>query len=401
VSKLSTRKVAALSAPGRYGDGDGLWLQVSITGTKAWLLRYMRNGRARHMGLGPLSLVSLAEARERAKNARRLLLDGADPLEARAAERQRAALATAVGITFRECAERYIAAHESGWRSAIHRRQWSSSLDAYALPIFGDLPVSAIDTALVTKALEAIWFSKPETGARVRGRIESVLDWATARGYRQGENPARWKGHLKNLLPAPRKIRRVKHLAALEHAELPAFMSELRDREAVAARALEFLILTASRTGEVLGARWDEIDGDVWVIPANRMKGQRDHRVPLSPRALGIIRHLPGDGEFVFPGNRRGAPLSGMAMLRVLHRMGREDLTAHGFRSTFRDWVSEQTSYPREVAEASLAHAVESKVERAYRRGDLFDKRRRLMAEWAAFCASPTAERGAVVALRP
>jgi integrase len=267
-------------------------------------------------------------------------------------------------------------------------------------PRFGQVAVAAIDTALVTDALEPIWTAKPETAGRVRGRIESILDWAKARGFRDGENPARWRGHLDALLPDRRKLRRVVHHAALPYVEAPAFINELRQREAIAARALEFAILTAGRTSEVLGARWPEIQGETWIVPSNRMKAAVEHRVPLCRRAVELLAQLPREDEFVFIGARSGRPLSNMALLVLLRRMGRGDLTAHGFRSTFRDWCAECTGYPREVAEAALAHAIESKVEAAYRRGDLFEKRRRLMEEWGSYCESPVTERGVVVPLR-
>ena len=281
--KLTARAVAALNTPGRYGDGIGLWLQVSETGTKSWLFRYQKDGRARHMGLGALHTVSLAEARDRARQARQLLLDGIDPIEARNAARLAARAEAAKGLTFRDCALRYIKAHEAGWRNPKHRAQWRATLETYAFPYFGDLSSAAVDTGLVLKALEPIWTAKPETASRVRGRIESVLDWAAARGYRQGENPARWRGHLDKLLPARRKVRAVKHHAALPWSDLPGFMADLRQREGIAARALAFAILTAARTGEVIGARWDEFDlaERLWTIPGERMKAGKPHRVPV------------------------------------------------------------------------------------------------------------------------
>jgi integrase len=400
VPKLSMRKVAALSAPGRYGDGNGLWLQVSSTGSKAWLLRYMLAGRARHMGLGPLSLVTLAEAREKALAARRQLLDGIDPLEARAAQRQHARLEAAAGIAFRQCAERYIAAHEAGWRNAVHRKQWHSSLATYCYPVLGDLPVAAIDTGMVLKALEPIWHDKTETASRVRGRIEVVLDWASARGYRTGSNPARWKGHLAQLLPARRKVRSVEHHAAMSYSELPSFMAELRQREGVSERALELVILTAARSGEALGARWDEIDLDakMWVVPADRMKGGRQHRVPLSGRVVEILEALPREqsNPHVFIGSRAGKPIWNRALFELLRRMGR-NTTTHGFRACFKTWASERTGFPREVAEAALAHLVGDAVERAYGRTDLFEKRRLLMDRWAEFCGSTAAQHSDVI----
>jgi integrase len=304
-------------------------------------------------------------------------------------------------MTFRECAEGYVAAHRSGWRSAQHAKQWTASLEDYVYPKFGSLPVQAIDLGLVLKAIEPIWKTRTETASRVRGRIESVLDWATVRGYRSGDNPARWRGHLESLLPGRSKVRRVEHHAALPYPEIGAFMAELRQQQGVAARALEFAILAAARTGEVIGAKWEEINlaDRLWTIPAERMKAGREHRVPLSDAAMAVIERMRGNGsEYVFPGRRRH-PLSGAAMLMLLRRMGRGDLTVHGFRSSFRDWAAERTAFPAEIAEMALAHAVGSAVEQAYRRSDMFQKRRLLAEQWATFCNSP-ATSGEVVPIR-
>jgi integrase len=309
-------------------------------------------------------------------------------------------LEAAKGMTFRACAERYIEAHKAGWRNPKHALQWMSTLASYAYPVFGDLPVKAIDVGLVMKAVEPIWATKTETASRLRGRIESVLDWAAARGYRHGDNPARWRGHLDKLLPKRAKMQRVQHHPALAYDEVGAFMDALRSQGGIAARALAFCILTATRTSETLNARWDEIDlaAKLWVIPAGRIKAGKEHRVPLSAPALAILRQLAEtrSGEFVFPGGKGGKPLSNMALLALLKRMERSDLTVHGFRSAFRDWAAERTHYPREVAEMALAHAIGDKVEAAYRQGDLFEKRRRLMEEWARFCASPRHSRDVV-----
>ena len=382
-------------APGRWAVGEGAYLQVSKVGkhaTASWLLRYQRDGRGRHMGLGPVGLLSLSEARDRARDARRLLLDGIDPLEAKAAKRRQASLATARGVTFEHCAGRYIKSHAAGWRNPKHKAQWNATLETYAYPHFGEIAVADVDTGLVLKALEPIWATKPETASRVRGRIEAVLDWSKARGYREGENPARWRGHLDKLLPARRKVRKVEHHAALPYVDAPAFMDDLRQREGMAARALEFAILTAARTGEVIGAEWSEIDFDaqLWTISADRMKGRRQHRVPLSDRAIEILSALPRveGSPYLFPGARKGRPLSNMALLMMLRRMGRDDLTAHGFRSCFRDWAAETTGYPGDLVEMALAHVVSNATEAAYRRGDMFDKRRRLMNDWFRFCAA-------------
>jgi integrase len=302
----------------------------------------------------------------------------------------------------------YIAGHTAGWRSAKHIAQWKATLAKYAEPVIGGLSIQAIDTALVLKVLEPIWSVKPETAGRVRGRIEAILDWAKARGYRTGENPARWRGHLDKLLPALSKVRRVAHHAALPYAELPGFLIALREQGGIAARALEFTILTAARTGEAIGARWGEINltEKVWIVPATRMKAAKEHRVPLSARALAILDELrplreTSDAEaFVFPGAKAGRSLSNMAFLMLLRRMGRDDLTAHGFRSSFRDWAAERTNFPNEVAEMAPAHSVGNAVEAAYRRGDLFDKRRRLVDAWAEFLAKAPIEQGKLVSLR-
>ena len=399
--KLTAMKVRALTRPGRYGDGNGLWLQVRDANRRSWLFRYKLNGRARAMGLGAITDVSLAEAREAAEVCRKLLREGIDPVERRRAERTKAVAPDAP--TFREVAEGYIAAHSAGWRNAKHRQQWGNTLATYAFPVIGDLAITAVDIGGVMRVLEPLWHKKTETASRLRGRIESVLDYATARGWRTGENPARWRGHLQKLLPARSKVQRIQHHAALPWRQIGAFMAELRQHDGIAARALEFAILTAARTGEVMGARWQEIDGDVWTVPGERMKAGREHRVPLSAAALEVLRAIEAArgaaGAWMFPGGKTGRPLSSMAFLMLLRRMRRTDLTAHGFRSTFREWAAEATGYPREVAELALAHVNKDKVEAAYQRGDLFEKRRRLMEEWAAFCANPALP-AKVVALR-
>jgi integrase len=399
--RLSDLAVRRSKKPGFYADGRQLYLQVSPSGSKSWLFRFARKGREHWMGLGPYPDVSLAEARQNAFEARRLLREGVDPIDARRTARNAARLEEARGLTFKDCAERYIAAHEAGWRNAKHRAQWRSTLETYAFPALGELPVAAIDTALVMKVLEPIWQAKPETAGRVRGRMESVLDWAAARNYRTSDNAARWRGHLDKLLPARSRLARVQHHAALPWRNLPAFMAELRGQTGTSARALEFAILTAGRTGEVIGATWGEIDegAKVWTVPAERMKGGRTHRVPLCERALEILKSLPREGDHVFGGARAGKPLSQMALLMTLRRMKRNDLTVHGFRSTFRDWAAECTSFPREVAEAALAHGIPDKVEAAYRRGDLFERRRQLMKVWSRYCSSGVAT-GAVVPIR-
>lgn len=410
-SKLSPAAVKNATRPGLYGDGAGLWLNVGPTGGKSWLLRYMLDGKAREMGLGPLHTIGLAEARERARAARHMLLDGIDPLATKAAEKARRIEEAAKAVTFRTAAKGYVEDNKAAWRNAKHAWQWTATLEAHVYPIIGDLPVAMVDTGHVTRILKPIWTTKAETAARVRGRIEAVLDYAKVHGWRSGENPARWKGHLDNVLPARGKVSKVEHHAALPWGETGAFMAELDREEGLAALALRFTILTAARTGEVIGATWGEIDlpAALWTVPASRMKAEREHRVPLSPSALAALteaakaRRDAAAGAPLFPGGKGGAAVKGLsnvAMLMLLRRMKRDDLTVHGFRSTFRDWAAESTGYQREVVEAALAHTIDSKVEAAYRRGDLFEKRRRLMEEWAIFCARPQVGPGDVVPLR-
>jgi integrase len=393
--KLNALKVNKVKVPGYYGDGGGLFLQVSRYGSKSWVFRFKTGGRLREMGLGSLDTYGLAEARERARECRKLRDEGKDPIEERRTARDRAKLGAARTMTFRECADRYITAHEASWKNPKHAAQWPATLAEYVYPSFGSLPVQAIDTALVMKAIEPIWNEKPETASRVRGRTEAILDYATARGFRTGENPARWRGHLDKLLPKKTKVRRVEHHAALPFAEMGGFLAELRQQRGIGAKALEFAILTAVRTGEAIGAPWDEFDlaERTWTIPPERMKTDKEHRVPLSDVALAILEDLGKvrRGNFVFSGNRAGQPLSNMAMTMTLRRMGRGELTVHGFRSSFRDWAAERTGFPAEVAEMALAHAVPDAVERAYRRGDLFQKRRQLMDAWAKFCRTAPA----------
>jgi integrase len=387
--QLSARTVAAKTKPGYYADGGGLYLQVSPSGSKSWIFRFTKAGRAREMGLGSLRAVSLARAREKAQDARSLLADGTDPIQARRDVQTAATLAEMRSKPFRECAEAFIEAHRAGWKNAKHVAQWENTLETYCYPTLGDLPVASIDAGLVLKVLEPIWNEKPETASRLRGRIESILDWATVRGYREGLNPARWRGHLDQTLPKRSKVAKIVHHAALPYVEAPAFMKALRAIEGVAPRALEFIILTACRTGEAIAAEWSEIDlaHKVWTIPASRMKAKREHKVPLSDRAVEILRGLE-KGAFVFPGRSGEQPLSNMACLKVLERMERDDITTHGFRSTFRDWAAERTNFPGFVVEMALAHTIESKVEAAYRRGDLFGKRRQLMAAWSDYLKS-------------
>jgi integrase len=410
IGKLSAVEVAKAKGPAVLHDGGGLYLRVSASGAKSWVFRFQLDGKRRDMGLGPYPDISLAEARGRATEHRKQRHEGIDPLDAKEAHRHAQRLAVAKGRTFRECATEFIEKNRAGWRNAKHRQQWENTLATYVYPNLGELPVSAIDSGLVVQVLDPIWTEKPETASRVRGRIEAVLDAATVRGFRQGSNPAQWKGNLAHILPARARVRKVAHHPALPFDDMPGFLTALRGRKAIAARALEFAALTAARTGEVLGARWGEIDltAKVWTVPADRMKASREHRVPLSNAALDVLANVrplallkdgaPDPAAPVFPGPRRALPMSNMTMLMLLRRMKRDDLTAHGFRSTFSDWAAERTAYPREVVEMALAHAIENKAEAAYRRGDLFEKRRRLMGDWARFCEAPPA--GEVVPLR-
>lgn len=379
--------------PGRHADGGGLYLLVKKTGARFWVYRFMLKGKSRDVGLGSASPdgLSLSEARD-ARDALKLKVrSGIDPLVERDAEEHRAKIeaeaAKVARVTFIDVAKGYIAANEDSWRNAKHRQQWRSTLNTYVYPQIGDMRVGEIDTAHVLRILEPIWKTKPETASRVRGRIETILDSAKARGYREGENPARWRGHLAQILPARTKLSRGHH-KAMAYQEIPNFMEKLRRRDAIAALALQFTILTAARSGEVLGATWDEVDlsHGIWTVPPVRMKAAREHRVPLSSRSVQILESLKSIGsQHLFPG-ARGGRLSGMAMTMLMRRTN-VDVTVHGFRSSFRDWAAEQTSYAHEVAEMALAHTISSATERAYRRGDLFTKRRRLMDDWANYCS--------------
>jgi integrase len=388
---LTVKRLSKLTRPGRYLDGNGLYLQVISLTNRSWLLRYELRGKKRWMGLGSVATFSLEEARARARKARQLLADGIDPLDARRAERAQQAAAAARNKTFSAVAAEYFDAHAGGW-SRKYRVNWQRTLATHAYPSIGSLPVAAIDEPLVLSVLQPVWASKTITAKRVRLRIASVLDFAAAAGYRTGSNPARWEGHLEHLLAAPEKIVRVKHLNALPYSGLPAFLTELRACPGFPARALEFTILTAARTNEVIGARWSEIDLNApqWTIPAERMKMGREHRVPLAKQAIALLRALPREGEFVFVGSKAGRPIGEIAMWRVLRRL-RADTTVHGFRSTFRDWAEERTSFPAVVAEQALAHTIGNATERAYRRTTLFDHRIRLMQAWADFCDKPHA----------
>jgi integrase len=403
-SELPPNALETIKAPGMYSDGGGLYLQISPSGARSWIFRFMLNGKRRAMGLGTAGpkAVTLAVARVKATEARQATKNGTDPIAAREAAKAAQAAEKAKAVTFEKAATQYIDAHRASWRNDKHAAQWPTTLETYANPVFGKLPVSAVDVGHVSKVLEPIWSQKPETARRLRGRIEAVLDWAKAKGFRQGENPARWRGHLENLLPKYQKVARVRHHPALPYPEVGAFIATLQGQDGTAARALEFLILTATRTTETTGARWAEFDLDKaeWKIPGERIKAGKEHRIPLSPRALAIVREFANrkTGEFVFASGRGKKALSNGAFLALLKRMGRTDITAHGFRSTFRDWAAEQTNYPRDVAEMALAHAIGDKVEAAYRRGDLFAKRARMMADWAKHCAT-VSKGGNVIAI--
>lgn len=395
INRLTAKGIDSLSRPGNHHDGYGLYLQVSKTGGKSWLLKYMLNGKAREMGLGSYNVVGL-EAARRARDEQRALLKGparVDPVDVRIAQRRQSTVDTAKSKTFSECASTYIEAHKAGWRHAKYANEWASSLTTYVDPTFGKLPVGAVDTGMVITVLDPIWRTKTELANRIRGRVEVILDWATVRGFRSGDNPARWRGHLDKLLPKRSKIRPVQHREALPYSDMPGFLKSLRKHTGTAAQALEFVILTAARVSEVVGATWPEIDlkAAIWTIPGARTKSGRDHRVPLSDAAIVLLKKLEAtkQNDFVFPGQKIRKPLTIAAPLKQLRDMDYETLTVHGFRSSFRDWCGEQTNFPREIAEAALAHVVRDKTEAAYQRGDLFEKRAKLMQAWAAYCATP------------
>lgn len=411
--RLTTAFVRNAKEPGVYPDGDRLYLQVTTgkngQANKSWLFRFKLRGKERQMGLGSLNVVGLADARDEAERCRKLVRQGKDPIQLRNAERAQEHVTSARSQTFDQCAAAYMAAKEVGWKNAKHREQWRNTLKAYASPVIGKLPVGEINTGLVMRVIQPIWTTKPETAGRVRGRIEAILDWAKVIGYREGENPARWRGHLDHLLAARGKVRKVRPQPALPHAQIGEFMAALRAQQGSGARALEFAILCGARSGEVRKARWDgdeiNITEKVWMVPADRMKGGREHRVPLSPAAIAVIEQMLAvrQSNWVFAGDREGNPLSDMTLTEVIRRMnearqaaglprwtdpkqGGREVVPHGFRSTFRDWLSERTSFARELGEAALAHVAGDKVEAAYSRTGFFEKRRRLMDAWAAAC---------------
>jgi integrase len=404
-AKLTNLQVR-MAPPGVHADGGGLYLQVreGATGpdgkkccTRSWIYRYTVNDRQTWLGLGSYPTVSLATAREKATDARRLRADGIDPLAQKRVERAALSQERAKPLPFVECAAAYIESHQSAWRSTRHAQQWVRSLATHVHPIIGKVLVTDIDTALVMRVLEPIWSTKTETAARIRGRIELILDWATVLGYRSGANPARWRGHLDHLLPARAKVRPVRHHPALSYRDLPPFIVALRQREAVAAKCMEFLIAAACRASEAREARWDEIDlpNQTWTIPRERTKSFHEHRIPLSNAAMAVLAQMPRDGDLVF------GRLSHAALQILLLRMGRRDISIHGFRSTFRVWAAERTNFPREVAEMALAHAIANRTEAAYARTDLLEQRRRLMNAWGGFLGKiPTEQGNAVVSLR-
>ena len=403
LNRLSAKTVATKKLRGLYCDGGGLYLQVTPSGGKTWIFRFQSpvTQKLRDMGLGPLHSIGLSEAREKAAAQRTVLLHGLDPIEAREENNRRKALEAAKAVTFRQCAASYIESHRPRWRNGKHGDQWESTIESYCDPVIGPLPVQDVDTGLVLKILEPIWATKSETASRLRGRIESVLDWAKVRGYRSGENPARWKGHIALLLPAIPRKNRVTHHKAMSFSEVSGLVAKLRDMLRVSARCLEFTILTAVRTSEAIYARPEEFDlnNAAWTIPGSRMKAAKEHRVPLSPRAVEIVQEfIAQKNEFLFPGAKQVKPLNNMTMLHLLQRMGIK-ATVHGFRSSFRDWAAERTAFPHEVCEAALAHSISNATEAAYRRGDLFEKRRNLMKAWADFINTPQME-GAVIPMK-
>ena len=401
VKKLSNLRIKALKEPGRYSDGDGLYFYVSQAGNRSWVFRYRDRvtGKLRDRGLGPARDVTLEQAREAARLARGELRSGVDPIDARRAQRLETARQRLQAVTFGQCTERYIETHRAAWRNAKHAAQWRSTLDTYAAALLAQ-PVADIDDAAVLQALEPIWATKTETATRLRQRIEAVLDWAAVRQYRRGDNPARWRGHLDHLLPAPSKLKPHQPRAALPYAEAPAFFEQLRQQAGLAPVALQLQILTATRPGEVVGARWDEFDMEnlTWTVPGERMKAGKAHRIPLSPQVIKLLKGVPRTGGLVFPG-RLDKGMTTAALLKVLKSL-RLGLTVHGFRSTFRDWAADMTAFPREVAEQALAHSLQDKTEAAYRRTDLFTKRSHLMRDWARFCTDPRASAASVSPIR-
>ena len=400
INRLSARTVATIKKPGRHPDGGGLYLSISPNGGRRWVFIFKRSGKSREMGLGAAKTVSLAQARDLAGNVRAALAKGLDPISERKATN---GVSSSHRLSFRDCAIRYIQDNQPGWKNEVHAGQWTKTLEKYVYPTIGNAAVAEIGVGEVITILEPIWATKTETASRVRGRIETVLDWAKARGYRDSENPARWRGHLDKLLPPRTKVRRVRHHPALPYVDMASFMTDLRRQTCVSAMALEFTILTAARTSETTGAMLGELDltAKVWTVPGERMKGGKEHRVPLSARAVEVAKAAMAfrgakakPTDWLFHGMRTDRHLGDGAMLSLLARMGRSNITVHGFRSSFRDWAAECTNFPNQVVEMALAHAIEDKSEAAYRRGDLFKKRVALMSAWASYCDTA---RGSVV----
>lgn len=398
INKLTALQIKKISKPGWYADGQGLYLQVSPSGSKSWVYRYETGGKEKRHGLGSLHNTSLEAARNAAQACRELRRDGIDPIAHKRQQGAEKLLEEAKGITFKECALAYIDSHKASWKNSKHASQWSNTLETYAFPVMGSLPVQKIDVGLVMKVLEPIWYEKTETATRVRQRIENILDWARARNYRTGENPALWRGHLDKLLPKRTKLQKVKHFAAMPYADLPDYVRSLRKVNTLTAKALAFTILTATRSSETREAKWDEIDLEtgIWNIPAERMKAGKIHRVPLTGECIAILKEaakFKRDDNFVFPGMRNKRPVSDGALLKLV-KQDHPTLTVHGFRSSFRDWCAEMTNYPREIAEAALAHTLKDKTEAAYQRGDILEKRRKLMDAWSDYClnSKPSAD---------
>jgi integrase len=403
LNRLSTLTVSRTKRPGMYADGGGLYLRVAEGGSKQWIYRYVTNGRCRDMGIGPCHVLTLAEARERARTASKLRLDGIDPIDHKRTQRVAAATAAAKIMTFKQCAEGFIRDNESDWTNPKHRKDWEGSLIRHVYPALGDLPVALIDTPLVLKVIKPLWARVPETASRVRGRIESVLGWATVHHYREGDNPARWQNHLEQVLPT---VASINHHAALPYAQVADFVAKLRKETSVTARCLEFIALTAARLNEAAATTWTEIDLETrtWTVPAKRTKAGKktgkQHKVPLSDAAIAILKDMLAirRSDYIFPGQKEGRPIGHNALWEMAKRASGADITVHGLRSTFKDWASECTSFPNEVSEMALGHTIRSAVEKAYRRGDLFEKRRRLMDAWAEYCGKQATSK--VVALR-
>lgn len=401
MGSLSAKKIEHLKKVGYHADGDNLYLQVTSSNAKSWIFRFSFDGKRREMGIGPYPEITLEKARESAIELRRLVKAGVDPIEQRKADQAAKRAERNNAVVFAYCAKQYIESHRHGWKNVKHAQQWTNTLEQYAYPVIGEALIRDVDTALIMRVLQPIWLTKNETAGRLRGRLENILDWAAVQGFRAVENPARWKGHLDNLLASPGKVQKNNHFKALPYSEINPLIMALRTNGSVSAKALEFLILTAARTGEIIGARWNEIDFDnqLWTVPADRMKAGREHRIPLSGRAFEIVKELQAlkTNDAIFPGRSKGGFLSNAAMDKLLQQTLGIDATVHGMRSTFRDWASERTAYPHEVCEMALAHTIRNQAEAAYRRGDLIEKRRNLMEDWLKFCNTAADSTGAVI----